>query len=112
MGLKSAFREKSPEEIPASEKIKIDGEPATDAVEPPNPAVLLAISEQGKADEATERLRQHLADLQRAQALQHRAMLEQRIPNHTEKLAMWKAQGMSDGDHAFLASNPDMVANE
>src|SRR5262249_28709492 len=101
MGIKTRYREKSPEEIPASEKIKIDGEPATDAVEPPNPAVLLAIQEQGKADEATERLRKQLADIRQAEALQHRAMLEQRPMNHTEKLAAWKAQGMSDGDHDF-----------
>jgi hypothetical protein len=59
MGIKTRYREK-PEQIPASEKLTND-EPSTDAVESPIPAV---------TDEASERLRKQLADLQRAEGFQ------------------------------------------
>ena len=51
MGLKSRYRD----EIPASEKIKINGEPA-DTVEL-NPDVVLATQKMAEADVASERLR-------------------------------------------------------
>jgi hypothetical protein len=105
MGIKSRYKQKLAEEIPASEKIKV--EPAAE-----NPAVVLATEEMAKADEATERLRKQLHDLRQAEAFQQRATMQQRPMNHTEKLAAWKAGGMSDGDHDFLATNPDMVEHD
>src|SRR5215472_14189816 len=100
MSVRSRYKDKllaeKSAEVPAASE-KLNAEPAADAIAS-NPAVVLAEQKMAESDEATARLRQQLADLNRAQQLQQRAMLEQRVPNHTEKLAMWKAQGMSDVD--------------
>jgi hypothetical protein len=116
MGLKSAYREKIPAKKeyladkgpPPSERIELNPDPAADAIES-NPAVALAMEASAKADEATERLRRQLADLQRAEGLARQAAFQQRPLNHVEKLEAWRAHGMSPEDYDFLASNPDMV---
>jgi hypothetical protein len=112
MSVRSRYRDRFPaekpaEEIPASEKIKIEPADIAD-----NPAVVLAREASAKADEATERLRQQIANLHQAEALQRQAMMQGRPMNHAEKLAMWKAQGMSDANHNFLATNIDMAQND
>ena len=117
MGLKTAYRnnshaqspaekiaERIAEEIPASEK--------ADAVKPPNEAVAEAIAKASTADEATARLQRQLHELQRAEQFQRQAAMQNRPLSHNEKLASWKAAGMSDQDYTFLAENPDMVAHD
>src|SRR5262249_245868 len=110
MGLKSAYRKSIPETPPPASE-KFNAEPAAEAIAS-NPAVAIAEEVQTKADEATARLRQQLTDIKRAEMLQAQALMQQRPMNHTEKLAAWRAAGMSDADHNFLASNPDMVQHD
>jgi len=57
MGIKTRYREKSPEEIPASEKIESEPVQSNPAA-PPN------------CDEATERLKQQVAALQQSEEMQ------------------------------------------
>jgi hypothetical protein len=119
MGLKSAYREKIPAKKeyladkgpPPSEKLELNPDPAADAIES-NPAVALAIETSRKADEATERLRKQLADLQRAEGMARQAAMQGRPLNHVEKLEAWRAQGMNPDDYQFLMNNPDMVVND
>ena len=104
MGIKSRYREKFAEEIPAI--------PPSVTTEPAADAVTAAINDAAKADEASLRLRQQLADLQRSEQLQQRAAMQQRPMTHNEKLESWRVAGMSDGDCRFLAENPQMVEHD
>jgi hypothetical protein len=123
MRTKSAYRQKEPAaEIPPEPnipEIKVDGEKPDNIAavhhesdKPPNAAVAEALVNASTADEATLRLRKQLADLRKAEAFQHQAALQNRPLSHNEKLASWKAAGMSDQDYTFLAENPDMVAHD
>jgi hypothetical protein len=113
MGTKTRYREpkeladKIAEEIPTSEKIKVDGEPSADAVvvrhesdAPPDVAV----------DEATARLQRQIEELRRSEELQRQAAtMPQRPPSREEKLAAWRAQGMSAEDERALTERPEMI---
>ena len=126
MKIKTAYRtnsqaqfpaEKIAEEIPPSEKIDINGEPATDAVvvhreddEPPNVAVTEAMANSAKADEATLRLQHQLAQLQHGEQLQRQAMMTPQQPmSRGQLLQAWKRGGMSEAEERFLAEHPAMI---
>ena len=110
---KSAYKNNSPaqsiaekiaEEIPASEKILLDDQPAADAVKPPSEALAEA------TDEATRRLQHQLAQLQHSEQLKRQAAtMPQRPPSWEEKLAAWRRGGMSAEDERTLAEHPLMI---
>jgi hypothetical protein len=117
MSVRSRYKEqflaeKIAEEIPPSEKIDINSEPAADAVvirhetdALPNVAVAEAMTMSAKADEATARLQRQLEELKRSEELQRQAaaMPHQRPPSREEKLTAWRAQGMNEADEKFLS---------
>jgi hypothetical protein len=122
MKIKSAYRNNSQaqfpaEKIPPSEKIDINGEPAADAVRvhhesdaPPNMAVAEAMAKASTADEATLRFQHQLASLRQSEEIQRQAAaMPQRPMTREEKLAAWRAQGMSAEDERTLTERPEMI---
>ena len=114
MGTKTRYREpnspaqyiaeKIAEEIPASEKIPLDDQPAADAVKPPNDTLAET------TDEATRRLRHQLAQLQQSEAMQRQAaIMPQRPTSREAKLQAWRAGGMSPEDERTLIEHPAMI---
>jgi hypothetical protein len=95
------------EEIPPSEKIPLDSEPAVDAVvvhhesdAPPNAAV----------DEATARLQRQIEELKRSEEIQRQAAtMPQRPLSREGKLTAWRTQGMSAEDERALTERPEMI---
>jgi hypothetical protein len=123
MKLKTAYRPKpsaaaeNPE--PNIPEIKIGGEKLDpvaaihhESDQLPSEAVAEALAKASTADEATARLQRQLHELHRAEHFQRQAAMQNRPMTHNEKLASWRAAGLSDDDHNFLASNPDMVAHD
>src|SRR5262245_38886269 len=99
MGIKTAYRQKPAEEIPAASEKMIDSEPATDAVLV-NPAAAEAIAKASvKDDEATARLKRQLHDLQHSEQLQRQTAAARAQPQVSPE---WRA---------FLEANPQLEQN-
>jgi hypothetical protein len=120
MSVRSRYRQHiAAEEIPASEKIKINGEPA-EAVEPPKPAVAISVEKAAEADEATERLRKQLADLQHSEQLQRQRAAHMAVAQQQDQaINFWRHNGVSDTQLKFLLATPgaldrltDLAGNE
>jgi len=126
MGLKSAYREKKPankpEQAPPDNNYAAGGsvlhqigqhDPGLHPSQPValtpeaaqgNPSVTVGVSvgrDSTNGDEATQRLQQQLAALEQSHRIQH--------DPREAKLAMWKQQGMSNEDEAFLRENPVLI---
>jgi hypothetical protein len=130
MGLKSAYREKKsankPEQAPPDNKYADGGSvlhqtgqhdpglhPKTPvvAVTPEaaqgNPSVVVGVHvghDSTNGDEASQRLQQQLAALEQSHRIQH--------DPREAKLALWKQQGMSNEDEAFLRENPVLIDHD
>jgi hypothetical protein len=116
MGTKTRYREpkelaeKIAETIPPSGKIDINSEPAADAVVVHHEPGETVVDEALKPDEATVRLQKQIEDLKKSEELQRTArMMPQRPPSREEKLAAWRAQGMSAEDERTLSERPEMI---
>lgn len=122
MRTKTAYRPKTVENpAPNIPEVKIDGaevEPvathATDDIPAEPSAALAAEAEAVKADAALALKRQiealqHSEQLQRQRAAQIAA---QRPIGHADKLANWRAAGMSEADARFLDEHPAMVEHD
>jgi hypothetical protein len=107
MGVRSRYKQQiAADEIPTFEKIKINGEPA-EAVESPNPAVAIAVEKAAEADEATERLRKQLADLQHSEQLQRQHAAHVAVAQQQDQaINFWRHNGVSDTQLRFLLASP------
>jgi hypothetical protein len=93
-------------EIPPSEKIPLDSEPATDATTIRHEDTPLDEA----TDEATLRLRRQIEALKQAEEYQRQATTTpQRPPSREEKLAQWRRAGLSEADERLFAENPAMI---
>jgi hypothetical protein len=120
MAIKTAYKEKPTENIPAEElpvTISSDGLPVVEPAESPQPESNAAVeAEQAAAvaDEAAQALRQQVEAHRQAETLQAQhqqaAMAQQHVPvTREEKLAAWD---LSEAETKFLTDHPDMIDND
>jgi hypothetical protein len=112
VGLKSAYREKSPnksaEEIKPSEKIEVAPVIRHESDSPPNEAVREAIAKADVADESTLRLRQQLDSLTHSEGLQRRHQTAAAAAQQQQQqvLQYWRQNGL---DERYLREHPELV---
>jgi hypothetical protein len=110
MKIKTAYRPKheSAADIPAEPNIpdvKIDGERPDQVV-----GISAEIPEPDQPPDATVALRRQIEALRHSEELQRQAaQIPQRQFSRQEKLAAWRAQGMSAEDELALTARPEMI---